>query len=89
MIGATVCIEGLPYRVIIMDHISRSVKRVLAVNFKPFTEYGNGGQPSTHSGDYGYVSKRQLTDLRSTQIISEGIKFHTSRIAEVPAEVTK
>jgi len=88
MVGATVYIEGLPYRVIIMGHKSRSVKRVLALNFKPFVEYCNGGQPSTHSSDCGYISKRQLTDLRSTQI-TEGIKFHASRIVEVPTGVTK
>lgn len=85
MVGAYFTPKGRsPIRVIIMTHKSRDVMGVMAVDCKPFAEYGNGGIPSTYYSRFGYVGKRQLFGLRSNRI-SEG--DHEINVAQQPAEV--
>lgn len=56
------------------------------VDCKPFVEYCNGGQPSTHYNNVGWVAKRRLFGLRSTRI-SEGISVHDITVSLEHAEV--
>ena len=85
MVGAYYTQKGKrPIRVIVMTHKSRDVMGVMAVDYRPFAEFGNGGIPSTYYSRFGYVGKRQLTGLRSSRI-SEGDHDHI--VAHQPADV--
>lgn len=70
MVGAYFTPKGrvTPIRVIIMTHKSRDVMGVMAVDCKPFAEFGNGGIMSTYYSRFGNVGKRQLFGLRSNKI---------------------